>query len=62
MTVVMLIIVQIFMYTFVVGHSISYTVSTRTSGYDDLFLNKVLQFQKQLTFPGIHIKLIVQRL
>ena len=32
MTVVMLIIVQIFMYIFVVGHSISCTVSARTSG------------------------------
>ena len=30
------------------------------SGHDDQFLNDVLQYQKQLTLPGIHIKLIVQ--
>ena len=41
------------MYTFIVGHSISCTVSARMSGYDDQFLNEVLQCQKQLTLPGI---------
>ena len=46
-----------FMYTFIVGRSISCTVSTRTYDYDDQFLNEVLQCQKQLT---LHIKLIVQ--
>ena len=30
------------------------------SGNDDQFLNDVLQCRKQLTLPGIYIKLIVQ--
>ena len=30
------------------------------SGHDDQFLNKMLQCQKQLTLPGVHIKLFVQ--
>ena len=53
-------IMQIFMYTFIVGHSVSCTVFARISGHDDQFLNEVLQCQKQLTLPGIHVKLIVQ--
>ena len=48
---VMLIIIQTFRYTFIVGHSISGTVSARTWSYDQ-FLNEVLQCQKQLTLPG----------
>ena len=40
---------------------LSCTVSTRmsTGGQDDWLLNEVLQSQKQLILPGIHIKLIV---
>ena len=40
---------------------LSCTVSTRmsTGGQDDRLLNEVLQSQKQLILPGIHIKLIV---
>ena len=60
MIVVMLIIIQMFMNIFIVGHSVSCTVPARTSGHDDHFLNEVLQCQKQLTLPGIHVKLIVQ--
>ena len=65
MTIVMLIIIQTFMYTctFVVGYSIAKlysTVSARASGHDDQFLNDVLQCRKQLTLPGIHIMLIGQ--
>ena len=55
-----MITIQTFMYIFIVGHSISCTVSARMSGHDDQFLNEVLQCQKQLTLPGIHIKLILQ--
>ena len=65
MIVVMLIIIQTFMYTctFVVGYSITklyFICQNRTSDHDDQFLNDVLQCQKQLTLPGIHIQLIVQ--
>ena len=35
-------------------------ISARMSGNDDQFLNEVLQYQKQLPLPGIHVKLIVQ--
>ena len=48
------------MYTFIVGHSMSCTVSARISNHDDQFLNEVLQCQKQLALFGIHVKLIVQ--
>ena len=61
-----LIIIQTFMYacTFVVGYSIAklYCIcqNARTSDHDDQFLNDVLQCQRQLTLPSIHILLIVQ--
>ena len=53
MIVGMLIKIQIFMYTFIFRHSISCIVSAKTSGYDDQFLNEVLQCQKQLNLPGV---------
>ena len=48
-----LIIMQTFMYTFIVVHSISCTISARISEHDGQFLNEVLQCQKQLTLPTI---------
>ena len=38
-------IIQTFMYVLMVGHSISCTVSVRMSGCDDQFLNEVVQCQ-----------------
>ena len=49
------IIIQTFMCTFIVGHSIIYAVSSRTSGHDGQFLNEMLQCQKQLTLLGMHV-------
>ena len=46
-------------HSYVVGDSISCIESARITCHNDQFLNEVMQCQKQLTLPGICIKLIV---
>ena len=53
MIIVMLTIIQTFMCTSIVGHSISCTVATYLPD-DDQFLNEVVPCQKQLILSNTH--------